>query len=95
MEAKKATAAFRRNAPNPIPILVIGRFAVDRRCQGSGLGRSLLKDAVGRANLAGHIIGAKGILVHAKDEQAASFYVRYGFRPLPSDQQTLLLPVES
>ncbi len=94
VEVEKVTAAFRRNSPNPIPILVLGRLAVDRRCQGSGLGRSLLKDAVRRANLAGRIVGAKGILIQAKEHQAANFYVKYGFKALPSDPLKLLLPME-
>lgn len=94
IEAQRVTAAFRQNSPNPIPVIVVGRLAVDLAYQRHGLGKSLLQDAVRRANLAGEIIGAKAILVQAKDEAAAEFYRYYGFKVLPGDGLVLVLPTE-
>lgn len=81
--------------PDPVPLIVIGRLAVDRRFQGQGLGRGLLKDALGRALLVSAVVGARAIVVHAIDSAAAAFYRRQGFVALPDDPQTLFLPIET
>ena len=83
----------RRNPPEPIPVMVLGRLAVDRRCQGQGLGRTLLRDAVLRTLQAADIAGVRAILVHAKDAPARDFYERCGFLRSPIDPLTLLLPL--
>ncbi len=90
---------LRRNMPNPLPIVILGRLAVDRTEQGSGIGRGLLKDALLRAAQASEAVGFRAILVHAVDEAAVAFYARYGFRPFPEGSlaqgtQPMFLPIE-
>lgn len=83
--------ALRRNMPDPLPVVVLGRLAVDRRHQGQGLGRALVADALRRSLAARRLIGARALLVHAIDEQAAAFYRSLGFRPSPLSASTLML----
>lgn len=87
--------AMRRNMPTLVPVILIGRLAVDAGYQGLGLGRSLLKDALLRALQASGIVGARAVMVHAIDEQAAAFYAGYGFIPFPADSLTFFLPFET
>lgn len=86
-----ATSAVRRNMPDPVPVLVLGRLAVDHRAQGISLGSALLKDAVQRAVTVSQNTGVRALLVHALHEQARSFYERYGFQPSPQHPMTLML----
>lgn len=89
-----APRKVRRNMPDPIPVMVLGRLAVDSRFQRQGLGESLLRDAVMRTMQAAEIAGIRAILVHAKDEQARRWYDRFGiFLPSPTGRLTLLLPL--
>jgi GNAT superfamily N-acetyltransferase len=88
-----ASGRARRNMPDPIPVMVIGRLAVDRNYQGRGLGRSMLRDAVLRTLQAASIAGIRAILVHAISEEARQFYERCGFRPSPIDPMTLMITV--
>ena len=89
-----APGRIRRNMPDPIPVMVLGRLAVDRQFQRHGLGRALLRDALLRTLQAADIAGIRAILVHAKDEQAKAFYQRCGFLPSPIDPLTLMLPLK-
>jgi predicted N-acetyltransferase YhbS len=86
-----ATGAVRRNMPDPVPVLLLGRLAVDRRWQGRGLGASLLRDAVLRTSEAAQIIGARAIMVHAISEEAKIFYERHGFRASAIEPMTLMI----
>lgn len=86
-----ATGNVRRNMPDPIPVLVLGRLAVDRRATGRDLGSSLLKDAVARATAVAENAGVRALLVHALHEKAKDFYLQYGFQPSPTDRLTLML----
>jgi GNAT superfamily N-acetyltransferase len=88
-----APGKVRRNMPEPVPVLVIGRLAVDRRYQGHGLGRALLRDAIFRAIQAAGIAGIRAILVHAISDSARQFYVRAGFQPSPVDPMTLMITI--
>ena len=81
----------RRNAPNPVPAVLMGRLAVDRKAQGSGLGRSLVRDAVLSTLAAADRIGVRLLLVHALHQQAADFYASLGFKPSPTDPLHLYL----
>jgi GNAT superfamily N-acetyltransferase len=83
--------AMRRNMPDPLPVVVLGRLAVDRRHQGQGLGRALVADALQRSLAARRLIGARALLVHAIDAEAAAFYRSLGFRPSPLSSSTLML----
>ena len=83
--------SLRRNMPDPLPVVVLGRLAVDRRYQGKGLGRALVADAVRRSLDARRLIGARALLVHAIDAKATGFYSALGFRPSPLSEWTLML----
>jgi GNAT superfamily N-acetyltransferase len=89
------SAALRRNQPAVVPIVLLGRLAVDLTFAGRGIGGALLKDAIKRGLAAAEIIGARAILVHAIDERAALFYRKFGFVPSPTSQTDLLLPLET
>lgn len=86
-----ATAAVRNNMPDPVPVIVLARLAVDLNQQGRRLGAALLQDAVQRvAGISGQV-GARALLVHALDERAADFYRHYGFQDSPIQSMTLML----
>ena len=82
---------FKRNMPDPIPVVVIGRLAVAQAYQGQGIGRALLQDAARRVIHAADAIGIRGLIVHALSENAAAFYRRLGFDPSPLDPMTLMI----
>jgi GNAT superfamily N-acetyltransferase len=86
-----ASAAIKRNMPDPIPVMVLGRLAVDFRAQGIKLGASLLKDAVTRSMIVAQNIGTRAILVHAINDRARQFYEHYGFKASPVDELVLML----
>lgn len=89
-----APPSMRKNMPAHLPVMLIGRLAVDKRHQGRGLGAGLLKDALQRILRAATEVGARAVLVHAIDDEAAAFYKRYGFKPFPPDARTLFLGLE-
>ena len=76
--------------PQPVPVILLGQLAVDMNFQGRGLGSDLLVDAAKRALAAAGLIGARAIIVQAYDDQAKSFYERFGFRPF-SDLEPLMM----
>jgi GNAT superfamily N-acetyltransferase len=78
-------------ANHPIPVIILARLAVDKSEQGGGLGKGLLRDALLRIVGAADIIGGRAVLVHAKDNQAKTFYEHFGFMPSPIDQFHLYL----
>ncbi|HUN99535.1 MAG TPA: GNAT family N-acetyltransferase [Bradyrhizobium sp.] len=82
---------FRRNMPDPIPVAVLGRLAIDRAQQGRGLGRALFRDCALRVTHAADTIGIRGIVVHAISDQAKAFYQALGFDPSPADPMTLMV----
>ena len=89
-----ATGKVRRNMPDPIPVMVIGRLAIDRSWQGKGLGHALLKDAILRTLQASEIAGIRAILVHAISENAKLFYEKCGFTASPIDEMTLMIRIK-
>jgi GNAT superfamily N-acetyltransferase len=91
----EAPGRVRRNMPSPIPVMVIGRLAVDRLFQGRGIGSALLKDAVLRTAQAAEIAGIRAILVHAINESAKRFYEKRGFIESPTNPMTLMLTVQA
>ena len=86
---------MQRNMPDPIPVVILGRLAVDIRHGGLGLGTALLGDAVVRVLHAADSIGIKAILVHAISEEARRFYLDRGFLPSPIEPMTLCLPLDT
>ncbi|TNH04237.1 GNAT family N-acetyltransferase [Testudinibacter sp. TR-2022] len=86
-----ATGKIRRNMPNPIPVIVLGRLAVDQRLHGQHLGASLLKDVILRVHRISEQVGVRALLVHALNENAKQFYLAHGFSLSPLDDMILML----
>ncbi len=78
-------------ARHPVPIMLLARLAVDLRWHGKGVGKSLLKDAMQRTLQAADIAGIRALAVHAKDDEAVSFYRRFDFLPSPTDPMHLFV----
>jgi GNAT superfamily N-acetyltransferase len=87
----EATGRMRRNMPDPIPVVLLARLAVDRRHQRRGIARALLRDAGLRVLHAADSIGVRGLLTHAVDDAARAFYLRLGFDPSPCAPMTLMI----
>jgi GNAT superfamily N-acetyltransferase len=88
---RDSTGAVRRNMPDPIPVMVLARLAMDRNAQGKQLGGALLKDAVLRALSDSGNAGVRALLVQALHEKAKARYRHYGFEESPADPMTLML----
>lgn len=87
-----ATGRVRRNMPEPIPVMVLVRLAVDRAHQGTGLGSALLRDALLRTLAVAEAVGIRAILLHAISEEAKRFYVvHHGFAESPVDPLTMMI----
>jgi predicted N-acetyltransferase YhbS len=89
-----ATSRVRRNMPEPVPVVLIGRLAIDKAWQGRGLGADLLQDAVLRVVAAAELVGVRAILVHAASDGAKTFYEKHGLRASPVEPMTLMVTVE-
>jgi len=89
-----ATGKTRRNMPNPIPVVILGRLAIDRTRQGKGLGADLLRDAVLRTVGAAETIGVRAMLVHAISDEARNIYEKFGFRAAAIEPMTLMITIE-
>jgi GNAT superfamily N-acetyltransferase len=87
----EATGRLRRNMPDPIPVAILARLAIDSGFQKRGLGRALFRDAAVRILGAADAIGIRGLLVHAISEEAASFYRAIGVESSPANPQTLMV----
>ena len=94
VERRNAPDRIRRNMPEPVPVILLSRLAVDLPEQGVGLGAHLLRDAITRSVAAADLIGVRAILVHAVDDQARGFYNHFGFEPSPTDPLHLLLLIK-
>lgn len=86
---------IRQGLPNPVPVMVLGRLAVDERHGRRGIGRSLLREAMQRTLEISRIAGLRALIVHALDDDAVSFYASYGFQIFPAGTRTLFLPLET
>ena len=96
VERAAAPGKLRRNAPEPIPIAVIGRLAVSKDHAGRGLGAAMLADALHRIAAASQTIGIGAVLVQAKDDAARGFYMACAeWLDYPADSRTLFLPIET
>lgn len=96
IERAAAPPRLRRNAPQVVPISIIGRLAVARDYSGKGLGTDLLGDALRRIAAASRTIGIGAVLVHAKDDAAKRFYTNCAeFVEFPADSRMLFLPIET
>ncbi|WP_020493953.1 GNAT family N-acetyltransferase [Verrucomicrobium sp. 3C] len=90
-----ATGAVRRNMPDPVPVLVLARVAVDTRIQGHHLGGAMLQDAVQRAVAVSLNAGVRALLAHALHDRARQFYEHYGFQASPTEPFTLMLRLDT
>ena len=95
VERDVATGNFSRGMPEPIPVIVLGRLAVDKNHQGQRLGAALLKDVMLRTVTIASNVGIRGLLVHAISEDAKNFYLKYGFQVSPIESMTLLLSINN
>lgn len=84
---------FRRNMPDPIPVVVLARLAIYRSHQSKGLGRALFQDAARRVIHAAETIGIRGLLVHAMSEEAKAFYLRLVLELSPIEPMTLMTTI--
>lgn len=90
-----APKSFSRNMPEPIPVIVLARLAIDKKFQNHGLGAGLLKDTMFRTLSIAKNVGVRGLLVHAISDQAKQFYLNYGFQGTLNESMTLLLSIKN
>lgn len=88
---QEATSGVRRNMPDPVPVMVLARLAIDHRAQGIKLGAAMLQNAVNRAVVVSQNAGVRALLVHALNDRAKQFYEHYGFQESPQHSMTLML----
>ena len=93
MTHQESNRAIRQNMPDPIPVMVLARLAVDVRAQGMKLGAALLRDAVQRFIQVSQNAGVRALLVHALNDKARQFYEHYGFQAAPAHPMTLMLSI--
>jgi predicted N-acetyltransferase YhbS len=91
LDVASAPSRLRRNMPDPLPVVVLGRLAVDDAWSGRGIGSGLLKDAILRSLQAADIIGACALMCHAIDADAKAFYAKHGFVESPSQELTMMI----
>lgn len=91
VETQAAPSRLRRDMPDPLPVIVLGRLAVHTDWAGRGIGAALLRDAVMRAVQAAELIGVRAMLCHAIDDEAKTFYLKHGFAESPTDPLTVML----
>ncbi len=90
----ECASKVRRNMPDPVPVILLSRLAVDRKEQGNGLGADLLRSAITRTMQAAEHVGVRALLVHALHEEARGFYTHHGFGPSPTDELHLMLLIK-
>lgn len=91
LTTKSATGGFRRNMPDPIPVAILARLAVDVSLHRQGVGRALFRDAAKRILSASDAIGIRGLIVHALDDDAVAFYRSLGLVVSPQEPRTLMI----
>lgn len=91
VNAAVAPGRFRRNMPEPIPVAILGRLAVDTAYQRRNIGRALFRDSALRVMHAAEAIGIRGMLVHAISDDAKAFYLALGFSESPLEPMTLMV----
>ena len=96
VERALAPGGLRRNAPDPIPVLLLARLAVELTAQGSGVGVALLADVAQRCQQAAHVVGFRALVIHCRNEQALTFYQRWlPVKPLASNHLHVFVPLRS
>jgi len=89
-----ATGKVRRNMPDPVPVMILGRLAVDKRWSGQGIGSGMLRDAILKTIEASEYAGIRALLVHAIDEEAQRFYEKWNFQPSQVEPLTLMITLQ-
>jgi GNAT superfamily N-acetyltransferase len=92
---ERAPRSLRQNSPDPIPVIVLARLAVDKSEQGKGLGAALVREGMRRTAQASRIVGARALLVHALDDALVAYYESIGFRRFNPASRTLYLPMST
>lgn len=95
VERTQVTSNIARNMPNPIPVIILARLAIDSNFKGLSLGKGLLKDALLRCVNVASQIGVKAVLVHALDKEAIAFYKKFGFGQMPKQENTLMISISN
>ena len=93
VQHEAAPGSIRRNMPDPVPTIIMGRLAVDLKVRGRGIGRQLVIYAIERCEEVAEIAGFRALLVHAKDTVAAAFYSRHKFIASPIDPLMLMIRI--
>jgi GNAT superfamily N-acetyltransferase len=91
----QAPGKLRRNMPDPVPVMVLGRLAVDKNHQGKRLAVAMMREALRRVAQVSQEVGVRALVVHAIDDAAIPFYLKWDFKPFPAGSQTLFLPIET
>jgi GNAT superfamily N-acetyltransferase len=86
---------IRHDLPNPVPVMMLGRLAVDERHQKNGIGPAMLREAMQRTLEISQSAGVRALMVHAIDDEAVTFYLQYAFVLFPADSRTMFLPIET
>lgn len=92
---KEVPRKIRHGLPNPVPVMVLGRLAVDARHSGKGIGPAMLREALKRTLGISREAGVRALIVHAIDDEAVNFYTKYGFQQFPAGTRTMFLPIET
>ncbi|WP_202115082.1 GNAT family N-acetyltransferase [Gilliamella sp. Pas-s27] len=82
---------FKRNMPDPIPVIILGRLAIDKNYKAKGLGAALLKDAILRSKEVSKQVGSRALLVHSLTDEANAFYIKFGFVDSGIQERTMLI----
>lgn len=90
IQHSEAVRKIKRNMPDPIPAIILGRLAVDVKHQGKGLARALIKDMFLRAIQVSDLAGTKAVLVKALNDEVIAFYQSFGFIPSKTDPLLLM-----
>ncbi len=88
---EEASGKVRRNMPDPIPVMVLGRLAVDNNWQGKKIGIGMLKDAIQRTIIVAEQSGVRALLVHALSDKVRCYYQYWGFHRSPANDMTLMI----
>jgi len=94
VQRASAPKRIRQSMPDPIPVLLLGRLAVDLKYQSRHLGSYLLRDAIERTVAVAEVVGVAALLVHTMNERARAFYLHHDFVPSVTDPQHVMLSLK-
>lgn len=94
VQRNTAPGTYRRNAPESLPVIILGRLAIEQAYSGQGLGAALLKDAIFRTGNIAQQVGVRALIVHALNEEVQNFYTKFAFDPSPIQPLMLFYPIK-